>query len=415
MTTVSLVLSICGLCGLLVCASVFSLLETATVAVSEHKLMSLKPQYRWANYSLLLKNKLDSVLIFSLFGNSLFNALVTTISTMLALRVLGAGHSLMLSTVTLGVTLMIIIFSEALPKVIASRSPLAALKLIAQPLYLLLRILQPLVYVIDKIIYWATYFMSYGAADYASIEELRAMIADKRACFHDKHRDILLNSLDLESLTVKEIMISWRNAEMINIAWDIVKLKAQLSNSLHTRIIVFNRLIENILGTLHTKDILPIMHALTKEQLLAAIKPINYIPDFLLITKQIAAAQKKRERVFVVINEYGDNLGLAFLDDMLEIVFDDFTTDAPHNRYLMIKESLTSYIVSGSASVREFNEKSQFQIPYNYDAVSINGVILKQFKAIPTVGICLKIDNIYFEVLQVGQFWAEKVRISRAL
>ena len=406
-------LSLCGLFVLLLIASLFSFLETATVAVSEHRLISLADQHKWAAYALRLKQQLEKVLIFSLFGNSFFNALVTTLSTMLVLQIFGSGHQLILSLATLVVTLMIIIFSEATPKIIASKVPLPVLRLFAVPLYYLFIVTKPLVWFIDKIVYALTKMLSIGNADGTSLDELKAIIADKRSPFQEQHRSILLNSLELEQLTVKEVVIPLRNVEMLNLSSDIALIRNQLHQCHHTRIIVYADTVDNILGYLHVKDVLTLVTAeYTKDDLRSLIRKISYIADFIYIIKQLTAAQKLRERIFIVVNEYGDTLGIACLEDMLEIVFGDFTTDAPHRSNLMVRESSTSFIVDGATLVREFNEAYALKIPFSYDAMSINGLIMKYLGEIPKVGICFRIEQISFEIIHVGKFWAERVRVT---
>ncbi len=409
-----LLFSLIGLFLLLLIASLFSFLETASVAISEHRLISLSEKQRWANYALILKRQLEKVLIFSLFGNSFFNALVTTLSTMLVLNIFGNGHQLILSMATLIVTLMIIIFSEAAPKIIASKAPVHVLKLVAIPLYYLFIVTKPLIWFIDKIVYAITHLIGVGNADGTSLDELKAIIADKRSPFQERHRSILLNSIELEQLAVKEIIIPLRNVEMINFSSEIDLIRQQLEQAHHTRIIVYAAQLDNILGYLHVKDVLSISSQdFSHDELKQLIRKINYIPDFVPIIKQISRAQRNRDRVFMVVNEYGDNLGIVCLEDMLEIVFGDFTTDAPHRSYLMIKEDDGSYIVDGAALIREFNEVSDFEIPFSYDAMSINGLIMKHLGAIPMNGICFRINQISFEIIHVGKFWAERVRISR--
>jgi Mg2+/Co2+ transporter CorB len=200
---------------------------------------------------------------------------------------------------------------------------------------------------------------------------------------------------------------------MIDLDAGINELREKLQQSHHTRVVVYQGTIDNILGYVHTKDVLTLTcGAYSKHELSLLIRKINFIPDFILIVKQLRMAQNKRERLFMVVNEYGDLLGLACLEDMLEIVFGDFTTDAPHRNYLMIKEDNGSFIVDGATLVREFNEAYQLDLPFSYDAMSINGLIMKQLSTIPVCGVCFRLGNISFEVLQVGKFWAERVRIS---
>ncbi|MEN9946734.1 MAG: hypothetical protein RLZZ293_1120 [Pseudomonadota bacterium] len=400
---------------LLIIASLFSFLETASVAISEHKLISLAQTQLWATYALKLKRKLEQVLIFSLFGNSFFNALVSTISTMLVIKIFGDGQQLILSIATLIVTLLIIIFSEATPKIIASRDPVIVLRLIAIPLYFVFILTRPIIWLIDQIVYLLTRLLGIGNADGTSLDELRAIIADKKSPFEEQHRSILLNSLDLQQLAIKEVVIPLRNIEIINLHDNIDNLRQQLRHAQHTRIIVCEGESENIIGFIHVKDVLALIDNYQLTDLRSIIRKISFLPDFVLIIPQLNLAQTQRERIFVVVNEYGDVLGIACLEDMLEIVFGDFTTDAPHRRYLMIEEFDGQYIVDGATLVREFNEAYKLNLPLHYDALSINGLLMKYFGAIPPANCCIKVDNYCFEVLQIGDYWVERVRISQII
>lgn len=405
-------LNIIVLVLLLLIASLFSFLETASVAVSEHRLISLASELRWAKYALRLKRKLEQVLIFSLFGNSFFNAAVTTFSTMLVIQVFG-GQELILSLFTLFVTLLIIIFSEAVPKIIASKVPLVVLRLVAIPLYYIFVVTRPLIWLIDKIVYGIIRLLGVGNADGTSLDELKAIVADKRSPFADAHRSILLNSLELNRLTIKEVVIPIRNVEMIDLDDDITSLRQQLQNIHHTRIPVYRTKIDNILGYLHIKDILTLsVGEYSKEDLTSLVREISYVSDFMFIIEQLKLLQLGRERIFIVVNEYGDILGVACFEDLLEMVFGDFTTNAPHRSNLIIRESEFNYIVDGAVLVREFNEAYNLNLPFSYDAMSINGLILKHLGSVPALGVCMRLDQVVIEVIQVGRYWAERVRVS---
>lgn len=404
--------SVIGLLFLLLMGSIFSAFETACIAVSEYKLISIAKRYRYARYALLLKKNLNKVLIFSLFGNSLFNTLLATLATMLVTKTFGENQ-MVLSFATLVVTFMIIIFSEATPKIIATKSPLTILRILAIPAYYLFLIAQPMIWLIDKIVYFITRLFNVGNSDGTSLDELRAIVTDKRSQFQESHRSIVLNSLELQGLVVREVIIPLRNVKVINLRDSPTIIYTQLINSHHTRIIVYEGSIDNILGYLHVKDILGLAeHKFNLAALKLFVRPISYVPDFVPIIKQLSLVRKSRERIFIAVNEYGDILGIACLDDMLEIVFGDFTTSSPHGNYLIIKESENNYIVDGATLIREFNEEYSLQLPIAYDAMSMNGLIIKYLRAIPNVGVCFRIDNVSFEVLQMGKFWVERVRIS---
>ncbi|MCE3268047.1 MAG: hypothetical protein K0R49_299 [Burkholderiales bacterium] len=398
----------------LLLGSLFSLLETAAVAISQHKLEALKGKKIWANYAYLLKKELEKVLIFSLFGNSLFNAMFTTLSAVLIANML--SHRLnahfMLPLTTIVIAFFIIIFSEAMPKVIASRNPTLVLKIIALPSYYLFFICRPVIWVIDKIVYFFTKFIR-STEDAASLEELKAIIADKRSPIKGNHQLILLNSMKLDSMTVKEVLIPLRMVEAINLNGNIQSIYKQIYTSHHTRIPVYEDTIDSIIGFIHVKDILSLNHEnLTKEALAGIIRPIEFINDFMSIVKQINRSNHKKTRIFVVINEYGDILGIACLEDMLEMVFGNFTTESPQQKTLSVKTRENNIIVDGTMLLRDLNEIYSLNIELSDDARTVNGLVLKILYGIPNVGVCFKLNNLIFEVISMGDYWVERVKIT---
>lgn len=399
---------------ILLIASLFSFLETAVVAVSEHKLDALREEKTWARYAYLLKNELEKVLIFSLFGNSLFNAIFTTLTTVL---VAGIVHNksrsdIILPITTLFIALVIIIFSEAVPKVIAARNPTQVLKIIALPLYYVFKICKPIIWLIDKLVYSITRLLV-STEDAASLEELKAIITDKRSPLKGKHRSILLNSMDLDSLTIKEVLIPLRMVEAINLNGNIQVIHKQIYTSHHTRMPVYADNIDNIIGFIHVKDILSLdQDNLSKEGLEQILRPIEFISDFMPIVKQINRSSHKKTRIFVVINEYGDVSGIACLEDMLEMVFGNFTTESPQQKALSIKTVDNTIIVDGAMLIRDLNEKYNLNIVAYDDAKTINGLVLNVLNGIPNVGVCFRLNNLIFEIISMGNYWVERVKIT---
>jgi Mg2+/Co2+ transporter CorB len=408
----SLLFTILLIAFILVCASLFSFLETATVAISEHKLKLMRDKYRWAKYAYLLKQQLNSVLIFSLFGNSLFNAVFTTLSAIIVAELLhGLDTHIILPLTTVLIAFFIIIFSEALPKIIASKSPLRTLSLISVPLYYLFLLCKPIVWFIDKLVYFITMFLNISHTDTTTAEELKSIIADKSSPFSGKHKSILLNSIDMQTITVKEVLIPLRMVESIDISGDMEVVEKKIFTTHHTQIIVYENTIDNIIGFIHVKDILPI-DDIHEDSLRQILRPINFVNDFTPIIKQIQRAQKLRNRIFVVINEYGDILGIACLEDMFEMIFGDFTTESPKTKQLVVKNELNQLIVDGAMLIRELNELYHLDLPASCNTLTVNGLVLKTLNTIPNLGVCFKIKNIIFEVINIGPYWVERVKIS---
>ena len=400
--------------AILVCASLFSFLETAMVAISEHRLKVLQDKHKWARYAYKLKQELDGVLIFSLFGNSLFNAVFTTLTTIVVASVLHSiNEHLLLPITTLFIAFIIIVFSEALPKIIASKSPLNTLKWVAPPLYYIFIVSKPVIWFIDMIIHGITLFLKVSNNDTTSAAELKAIIADKNSPFKGKHRSILLNSIDLEEITIKEVLIPLRMVEAIDIAGDIDFVKKKIYTTHHTQIIVYEQTIDNIIGYIHVKDVLHLdQETFEREDLQRILSPILFVNDFIPVIRQIHRAQKYRNRIFVVINEYGDTLGIACLEDMFEMIFGDFTTESPQQKYLVVKNQQNQLIVDGTMLIRELNELYNLKINQDVDTLTVNGLILKQLNGIPNVGVCFRLNNLVFEVINVGSYWVERVKIS---
>jgi len=395
--------------------SLFSCLETATVAVSEHRLKLLSNKYIWASYAYKLKLGLNQVLIFSLFGNSLANTAFTTLSTfIIAANLKFADQKLLLSIETLVIALFIIIFSEALPKIIAARSPILTLRIVSIPAYYIFMVSKPIIWLIDKLIIAITKLLRISNSEIASLEEIKAIIADKRLLVKDKHRSILLNSIELEGIMVKEVIIPLRMVEAINMNDDVELIYHKLHTTHHTRIIVYEGIIDNVIGYVHAKDVLSIdKNEENKAEIYQRIRPVTFINDFVPVIRQIHRAQKYKNRIFVVINEYGDISGIACLEDMLEMVFGDFTTESIQQKYLVIKNDAGQLIVDGTTLVRELNELYNLNIELQKDATTINGLVQKILHGIPNMGVCFKLNDLVFEIINVGDYWVERVKITQ--
>lgn len=399
------------LIGILFIASVFACLETATVAVSEHRLISLAKTKSWAKYALMLKKELDRILIFSLFGNSLFNAALTTLSTMLILEAVKDSGHWVLTVATLLVTLVIIIFSEATPKIIASKSPLNVLRFISMPLYYVFIVSKPIIWLIDRIVYGFTRLVGVGAADGTSLDDLRAIVEDKRIPFIDKHRSILKNSVEFDNILIKDVVVPLRQVEMIDICDDISKNIAKIASSHHGNMIVYQNNVDNLIGYIKTRDLLSDYLANNEIDLNKVLRKITFVQDFLPIVKQLPLLQHAGQSIFAVVNEYGAILGIATVFDMVEVVFGSITSDAPSKKNLIIKKSDKEYIVDGAALIRDLNDLYSLELPIEFDALSINGLINKYLRMIPRSGVCIRLGNTVFEVIQANDFGVERVRL----
>jgi Mg2+/Co2+ transporter CorB len=203
--------------------------------------------------------------------------------------------------------------------------------------------------------------------------------------------------------------------EAIDINSDIHVIYKKICTTPHTRIIVYQDKIDNVTGFIHVKDILSLdQNKFSSDNLRQIIRPLSYVSEFIPIIKQIHRAQKYKSRIFVVTNEYGDVLGIACLEDMFEMIFGDFTTESPQQKNLAIRTARNELIVDGTMLIRELNELYNLNITVNADALTVNGLVLKILDGIPGVGVCFRIDNLIFEVISVGDYWVERVKITFA-
>lgn len=392
----------------LMCGAMFSSVETAIVAIPESKLVSLAKQSLWAEYAIKLKSELQKVLIFNLFGNSLANAALTTVSTAIFVEALGGASPVILTLVTLLITFIIIIFSEATPKVIASKSPTNILKILAIPTYYMFIVSKPVIWIIDRIVYLITRLFNLTGVDKVSLDEVRTLVLDSNTSFLDEHRKIVKNTIDFQSLLIKDVVIPLRQVEMINIGDEIEVNLDKLKSSHHSSVIVFNNDLDNIVGYIKVRDLLALDEDLDLNEL---VRPINYVHDFLPIITYLPNMQRSHEFVSVVVNEYGNILGIATIVDMIESVFGSFASDAPFSSYLIVENEKKNYTVDGATLVRSVNERLAINLPIDFNALSINGLLLKHFKSIPPANVCIKINSIIFEIIQVDKFGIEKVKL----
>ena len=398
----------------LICGAIFSSVETAIVAIPESKLTSLAKRDLWAKYALKLKKELQKVLIFNLFGNSLANAALTTVSTAVFLSALGDVSSLSLTLVTLFITFVIIVFSEATPKVIASKSPTKVLRIFALPIYSLFILSKPVIWFIDLIVYSITRLFSLHSKDKVSLDEVRSLVLDHDTPFMDEHRKIVKNTIDFDVLLVKDIVIPLRYVEMIDINDGVKQNIERLKSAHHSNVIIYENTIDNIIGYIKVRDILTIDNMEEQLQISAnLIRKISYIHDFMPTINYLPDMQREREFISVVVNEYGNILGIATVVDMVELIFGPLASDALFSSYLIVKNTDDSYTVDGIALIRDINLKLNINLPISFCALSINGLLLKVYKAVPTVNICIKIGNVIFEILQVNKFGVEKVKLIR--
>lgn len=403
--------------GLLVLASAFfSGSETGLISLNRYRLRHLVGAKNAGaiRASELLKRP-DRLIGLILLGNNFVNILASSIATIIAIRLLG-GDGIMLATLLL--TVVILIFAEITPKTLAALHPekLAfPATLILKPL---LRLLYPLVWLLNTIPNALLRMMGLSQEDVdvhgISSEELRSVVNEAGAMIPRRHQKMLLNILDLEKVTVEDIMVP-RN-EIVGIDLDdseddIIK---QINTSQHTRLPVFRGDISNVVGFVHLRNVLSLRgrEGLDLERLQSVVRETYFIPEGTPLNTQLLNFQKQRRRIGLVVDEYGDIQGLVTLDDILEEIVGEFTTDpvATSSKEIHPQED-GSFLVDGSANIRELNRIMQWELPTN-GPKTLNGMITEYLETIPEAGTSLRLNGYPIEVVQTSSSSVKTVRID---
>jgi Mg2+/Co2+ transporter CorB len=404
------------LAGLLFLSACFSASETAMMAINRYRLRHAAEQgQRGAIITLALLNQTDKLLGVILLGNNLVNIVAATLATIISIRLFG-DSDVALSLATLLLTFLILVFSEVTPKVIGASFP----ERVAYPagfvLMPMLKLAYPVVWFVNLFVQGILRVLHIkppeaGQGVSLGLEELRTIVLESSGRLPHEHHRILTNLLDLEDLTVDDVMTPRSQIEMIDIEDDPERLRQQIATSHHTRLVVVEGSADHLLGVLHIRRVL---HTLAGEELdIATLKENLEVPYFVpagtpLFT-QLRNFQRSRRRLALVVDEYGELQGLVTLEDLLEEMVGEFTTQAPADMGYLRQDEDGSWLVEGSVPLRQLNRKLGLDFPVD-GPKTLNGLLLEQFEDIPEAGVSLKLGEIPVEIVQTQD---RAVRIAR--
>ncbi|WP_254432066.1 HlyC/CorC family transporter [Aquisalimonas sp. 2447] len=388
---------------LIILSAFFSSSETALMSLNRYRLRHLaRGGWRSARLATRLLERPDRILGVILLGNNFVNILAASLATVIALQLYGEGA---IGIASLVLTLVILIFAEVAPKTLAALHPERIAFPASWPLAVLLRVLYPLVWMINAVANGLLRLLRVDPRvsenENLSREELRSVVNEAGTLIPRRHQKMLLNILDLEKATVEDIMVPRNEIVGIDLTDDWDEIVAQLANTQHTRLPVFQESIDDVQGILHLRRIIPDLteRRLTRDHLLAQVEPTYFIPEGTRLHTQLVNFQRQRRRVGMVVDEYGDIMGLVALEDILEEIVGEFTTDpAAHSRYLRPLES-GAYLAQGSISVRELNRALDWDLPTD-GPKTLNGLILEQLESIPEPGTSLLIHGFPVTIVQ---------------
>jgi len=398
---------------LLLCSAFFSSSETGILSLNRYRLKHLtKEGHRGAKRVSALLSRPDRLLGTILIGNNFVNILASAIATVLAIKLWGEAG---IAIATIGLTLALLIFGEITPKTLAALHPERVAYPFSLPLLVLLKLFYPLVVLLGWITNGLLRLLGVDptskSSDSLSTEELRSVVRESGAGMPKNRQNMLLGILDLERVTVDDIMIPRNEVTGINLDDDIESIISLLTNTTHTRLPVFRTDINQIEGIVHMRQIARLLthNELNKEALLAACNEPYFVPEGTPLSTQLINFQKQKRRIGIVVDEYGDVIGIVTLEDILEEIVGDFSNqDTLRSPDIHPQEDGTQ-VIDGAAYIREINKALDWHLPCD-GPKTLNGLVTEALESIPDSAVCLKIGPYRLEILQSSENRVKSVR-----
>jgi len=394
---------------LLVLSAFFSGSETAILTLNRYRLKHLvKQKHRGAIKVHELLKKPERLMGLILLGNSVVNILAAAIATLIAIR-LGGDQTLIFGTVIL--IFGILVFAEVTPKMLGSLRP-ETLAFISAWIYVpLLKIFYPAVWLINGISKTLLWLLGVRTPlvknDTLSKEELRSIVSDSEYLLPTRYQNMLLSILDLESAKVEDIMTYRKDIVGIDLEDSIENIIEQLQNSRYTRLPVYKKTIDRVIGFLHIRTMLSRMNQpdFDKHAITDNLINLFFIPAGTSIHKQMQIFKAEKLRIGLVVDEYGDVQGLVTLDDLLQEILGELIEEVSEIK----KQADGSYIVDASISVRELNRFTHWELPTE-GPKTLNGLITEYMETIPAPGTSIKLHGHILEIMQRNENTVKLVR-----
>ena len=395
-----------GLLFLLVCLSAFfSSSETGMMSINRYRLShQAKSGERRAQRVVRLLARPDRLIGVILIGNNFVNNLAASIATIIAIHFFGDVSGPAIATLVL--TIVILIFAEVTPKTYAAIKP----ERIAFPASLalepLLKGLYPLVWLVNAMSNGLLRMLGVknieGGADNLTRDELRTVVHEAGTMIPRRHQAMLLSILDLENVTVNDIMVPRHEIAGIDLDDDLESILAQIRASQHTRVPVFKGDINNIIGILHLRNAARFLskREVTKAAIVQEAREPYFIPESTPLHTQLLNFQQQKRRIGIVVDEYGDVEGLVTLEDILEEIVGEFTTDVAGMHKEIHLQDDGSYIIEGTANIREINKMLGWQLPTD-GPKTLNGLIIEHLESFPDAPACLQLGTTRMEIIKV--------------
>lgn len=389
---------------LIVISGYFSGSETGMMSLNRYRLKHLSSQgHKGAKRVEKLLSRPDRLIGLILIGNNLVNILASAIATILGMRLYG---DLGVAIATGLLTLVVLVFAEVTPKTLAALYPERVSFISSIVLNVLMKLLAPLVLLVNLITNTVLRLIgikaTHGTEDPLSSDELRTVVNEAGGLIPRRHQDMLISILDLENVTVNDIMVPRNEITGIDINDDWKSIVRQLTHSPHGKIVLYRDQIDEVVGMLRLRESYRLMlekNEFTKETLLRAADEVYFIPEATPLNVQLLKFQRNKERIGLIVDEYGDIIGLITLEDILEEIVGEFTTSiTPSLSEEITPQSDGSFLIEGSANIRDINKGLQWDLPTDGPR-TLNGLILEYLEDIPESKLSIEIEQHQMEII----------------
>lgn len=399
---------------LLLFSAFFSSSETALMSLNRYRLRHLEHKgHRGAILASQLLARPDRLIGLILLGNNFVNIFASAIATVIGIKLLGE-NGIVVATFVL--TLIVLLFAEVTPKTLAALHP----ERVAFPASFVLKplsfLLYPLVWLTNSVTNRLLSLFGVSPDDVKNSainsEELRMALVEAGSMIPKRHKKMLVSILDLEKVTVDDVMVPRSDVEGLDINTAMPDIIKQLSHCSHTRLPIYKDSLDNIIGILHVRKAMHFLAQdnLTKETLNGISKEAYFVPEATPLNTQLVQFQRHKRRTGLVVDEYGDLVGLVTLEDIFREIVGEFTADSIDEDKDIHPQEDGSYLINGTANIREVNRTNQWHLPTD-GPKTINGLILEVLESIPDPGVSLRIEDYVIEVVQTTDNTIKTIRI----
>lgn len=395
----------------------FSSSETGMMSLNRYRLKHLRNEgHRGARRASKLLERPDSLISVILIGNNLVNILASAIATVIAMRLYGDAG---IAVATILLTLVILIFAEVTPKTMAALHPEGVAFPASIVLQFLLKLLYPVVFLINKItgllLKLANVDHKQSRGDQLNPDELRTVVNEAGMLIPHHHQGMLLNILDLEKISVKDIMIPRNEIYAIDLDDEDEEILDKIQKSEFTRLLVYEEDIDNVIGILHLRQTSSFITptGLDREALRKVISEPYFIPEGTGLNIQLLNFQKDKLRFGIVVDEYGVIQGIATLEDILEEIVGEFTSNLNAEDDEIVAEDDGSYLVDGTTTIREINRNLDWSLPTD-GPKTLNGLIVEHLESFPDANAGIRLGDYYAEIIEIKDNVIQTARLFTA-